>query len=141
MHSLESSPTSRSRSLQDTPQASGAAQDSVPVYPAAPLMPTILIIEDEPTVALALKWLLMCEGYQVEVTTNGQEALVACERQEYTQILCDLRMPILDGQGFYQALSRCQPQLCERVIFMTGGKPGHRILYASGSLSRLDFYP
>jgi CheY-like chemotaxis protein len=50
----------------------------------------------------------------------GQEALIACERQEYTQILCDLRMPILDGQGFYQALSRCQPQLCGRVIFMTG---------------------
>ena len=30
-------------------------------------------------------------------------------------------MPILDGQGFYQALSLCQPQLCERVIFVTGG--------------------
>ena len=63
----------------------------------------------------------MCEGYQVEVTTNGQEALIACERQEYAQILCDLWMPILDGQGFYQALSRCQPQLCRRVIFLTAG--------------------
>jgi CheY-like chemotaxis protein len=120
MHSVESSHTSRSRSLQDTPEASGAAQDSARVSPAAPLMPIILIIEDEPTVARALKRLLMCEGYQVEVTSDGQEALIACERQEYAQILCDLRMPILDGQGFYQALSRCQPQLCGRVIFMTG---------------------
>jgi CheY-like chemotaxis protein len=120
MHSVASSHTSRSRGLDNTPEASGAAQDSAPVSPATSLGPTILIIEDEPAIARALERLLMRDGYQAEVTTNGQEALTACERQAYTQILCDLWMPILDGQGFYQALSHCQPQLCERVIFVTG---------------------
>jgi CheY-like chemotaxis protein len=120
MHSVASSHTPKSRDLHNTPEASDAAQDRTPVSPAASLGPTILIIEDEPAIARALERLLIRDGYQVEVTTNGQEALTACERQTYTQILCDLWMPILDGQGFYQALSRCQPQLCERVIFVTG---------------------
>jgi hypothetical protein len=29
-------------------------------------------------------------------------------------------MPLLDGQGFYQALQCCQPQLWARVVFLTG---------------------
>jgi CheY-like chemotaxis protein len=76
--------------------------------------PTILIVEDEPSIACALTRLLTRDGYQAEVARNGQEALTACQRQAYTQILCDLWMPVLDGQGFYEALHRCQPQLCPR---------------------------
>ena len=81
---------------------------------------TILIVEDEPSIASALTRLLTRDGYQAEVARNGQEALTACQRQAYTQILCDLWMPVLDGQGFYEALHRCQPQLCPRVVFLTG---------------------
>ena len=71
--------------------------------------PTILIVEDEPSIASALTRLLTRDGYQAEVARDGQEALTACQRQAYTQILCDLWMPVLDGQGFYEALRRCQP--------------------------------
>jgi CheY-like chemotaxis protein len=38
------------------------------------------------------------EGYQVELAANGQEALGACQRREYTRILCDVWMPTLDGE-------------------------------------------
>ncbi|HSF29249.1 MAG TPA: response regulator [Candidatus Tectomicrobia bacterium] len=82
--------------------------------------PTILIVDDEPSIASALTRLLTRAGYQAEVACNGQEALTACQRQAYTQILCDLWMPVLDGQSFYEALHRCQPQLCARVVFLTG---------------------
>ena len=82
--------------------------------------PTILIVEDEPSIASALTRLLTRDGYQTAMACNGQEALTACQRQAYTQILCDLWMPILDGLGFYEALHRCQPQLCARVVFLTG---------------------
>ena len=82
--------------------------------------PTILIVEDEPSIASALTQLLRRDGYQADVAPNGQEALTACQRQAYTHILCDLWMPVLDGQGFYEALQRCQPQLCARVVFVTG---------------------
>jgi len=82
--------------------------------------PTILIVEDEPSIARALTQLFTRDGYQADVAPNGQEALSACQRQAYTHILCDLWMPVLDGQGFYEALQRCQPQLCARVVFVTG---------------------
>jgi CheY-like chemotaxis protein len=82
--------------------------------------PTILIVEDEPSIASALTRLLTRAGYQTEIARNGQEALTACQRQAYTQILCDLWMPVLDGPGFYEALRRCQPQLCARVVLLTG---------------------
>lgn len=81
---------------------------------------TVLIVEDEPSIASALTRLLTRDGYQAEVARNGQEALTACQRQAYMQILCDLWMPVLDGPGFYEALHRCQPQLCARVVFLTG---------------------
>jgi two-component system NtrC family sensor kinase len=82
--------------------------------------PTILIVEDEPSIASALTRLLTRASYQTAVARNGQEAISACQRQAYTQILCDLWMPVLDGQGFYEALHRWQPQLCARVVFLTG---------------------
>ena len=60
------------------------------------------------------------DGSQAEVAPNGQEALTACQRQAYTQILGDLWMPVFDGQGLYEAPQRCQPQLCARVVLLTG---------------------
>jgi CheY-like chemotaxis protein len=87
---------------------------------ADPPVLTLLIVEDEPSIAHALTRLFAREGYQVELAGNGQEALEACQRRAYTHILCDLWMPTLDGRGFYHALQRCQPQLCARVVFCTG---------------------
>jgi CheY-like chemotaxis protein len=87
---------------------------------AAPPAPTILLADDEASIRRILEKLLRREGYQVESVTNGQEALAACARRAYTHILCDLGMPLLNGQGFYQALQRCQPQHCARVVFLTG---------------------
>jgi CheY-like chemotaxis protein len=87
---------------------------------ADPPVLTLLIVEDEPSIAHALARLFAREGYQVELAGNGQEALEACQRRAYTHILCDLWMPTLDGRGFYHALQRCQPQLCARVVFCTG---------------------
>ena len=107
MHPLASLNASRPTSLQDVPQTS-------------PPSPTILIVEDDPGIASALTRLLTRDGYQAEVVHNGQEALTACQQQAYMLILCDLWMPVLDGQGFYEALHRCQPQLCARVVFLTG---------------------
>jgi CheY-like chemotaxis protein len=85
-----------------------------------PPAPTILGLDTEFTLTRALTRLLARDGYQVAVAANGQEALTACAQQVYTWILCDLHMPELDGRGFYQALQRCQPALCARVVFLTG---------------------
>jgi CheY-like chemotaxis protein len=110
----------RHQVLQQTPQGTRALIHGPRTDPFGARGPTLLIVEDDASIARALVRLLTRDGYQVDAATNGQEALAACARQEYPLILCDLWMPILDGQGFYQALYHCQPHLCERVVFLTG---------------------
>ena len=51
---------------------------------------------------------------------NGAEGLAAVEMGSYDVILCDMRMPHLDGPGFYRELERRHPHLVSRVIFLTG---------------------
>jgi CheY-like chemotaxis protein len=81
---------------------------------------TILIVDDEPGITQALTYLLRRDGHIVETAANGRLALRKCQAQDYTLILCDLRMPELDGPGFYRELQRHHPHLCPRVMFLTG---------------------
>ena len=97
--------------------------------PAAPMEPgvsvqaqggAILIIDDELGMQNALRRLLQRRGYAVTTANNGQEGLTALESSAYDVILCDVRMPDLDGPGFYHELERRYPHLLSRLIFLTG---------------------
>ena len=68
----------------------------------------------------ALIPLLRRSGHNITSATNGQEGLAALAERSYEVILCDMRMPDLDGVGFYRELERCQPHLLPRVVFLTG---------------------
>jgi CheY-like chemotaxis protein len=81
---------------------------------------SILVIDDEPSIVHALTRLLQRDGYVVETAGNGRHALAALQAQHYDVILCDLRMPELDGRAFYAHLRQRAPALCQRVIFLTG---------------------
>jgi CheY-like chemotaxis protein len=80
----------------------------------------ILIIDDEDSIRRALSRLLQRDGYTVETVANGRLALGQLATSTYDLILCDWRMPELDGLGFYQALQDSHPECCRRVIFLTG---------------------
>lgn len=80
----------------------------------------ILIIDDEAGFTRTLTHLLQHDGHTVETAANGRLALEKCQGQDYQLILCDLRMPVLDGPGFYRALQHRHPHLCPRVVFLTG---------------------
>jgi CheY-like chemotaxis protein len=91
----------------------------------APHLPgTILVIDDEPSVVRALTGLLRRDGYRVATASNGRHALAQLQEQHYDVILCDLRMPELDGPAFYAILTRQYPALRQRVIFLTGETGG-----------------
>ena len=57
----------------------------------------ILVVEDDEFVCNSLKWLLTDEGYHVEVTTEGAEALRMVEQNPYDLVITDLMMPGVDG--------------------------------------------
>jgi PAS domain S-box-containing protein len=81
---------------------------------------TILIVEDELILAAALARLLRRDGHTVDLAANGRWGLARLDERAYDLILCDVRMPELDGPTFYRLLERQQPRLCRRVIFLTG---------------------
>ncbi|WP_396214896.1 HD-GYP domain-containing protein [Gemmatimonas sp.] len=57
----------------------------------------ILVVDDETTIRLALSRFLRTRGFEVEVADSGTAALEALQRQRFSLMLCDLRMPGLSG--------------------------------------------
>lgn len=57
----------------------------------------ILVVEDDEFVCNSLKWLLVDEGYDVEVTTDGREALKLVAGEPFDLVITDLMMPEVGG--------------------------------------------
>jgi signal transduction histidine kinase/FixJ family two-component response regulator len=88
----------------------------------------VLVVEDEPTVAQLIEDVLREEGHQVEAVLDSQEGLTRLARNNYDLVVCDLRMPRLDGPAFYEALVRAGSPLTDRIIFITGDTLAPRTL-------------
>jgi two-component system response regulator AtoC len=65
--------------------------------------PNLLIIDDEENMRHMLQSLLQDSGYKVQTAQNGLEALRLVEQNPFDYILCDIRMPQMDGMGFLRA--------------------------------------
>lgn len=91
---------------------------------AAPIKPGrigyILVVDDEADIAETCGDILAMDGHRCEFAPNGRAALERVAGARFDLILSDLRMPQLDGPGFYSALSRSDPAMAERIIFLTG---------------------
>lgn len=83
--------------------------------------PRTLLIDDDAIIRSALKHVL--KGvYDVTAAGDGETALDLLEQGErFDVILCDLMMPRMDGVTFYRRLRARWPELCQRVIFVSGG--------------------
>ena len=62
----------------------------------------ILVIDDEENMRHMLAVLLEKEGYQVDNAGNGKEGLDLALENFYDLILCDLKMPVMDGMAFLE---------------------------------------
>ncbi len=60
----------------------------------------VLVIDDEENIRLVLKTCLKEEGYHVSEAANGAEGLVRLDRETFDFIICDVRMPVMDGLAF-----------------------------------------
>lgn len=58
---------------------------------------SILIVDDEPNIVLALQFLLKKAGYDVHTAENGEQALEAIARAKPDLVLLDVMMPKVDG--------------------------------------------
>ena len=87
---------------------------------------SILVIDDEPEIAQTMSDILGADGHRIEVTDSGAAALRLLAERDFDVILCDLRMPGLDGQGLYEALKERRPQILDRIAFVTGDTFGRK---------------
>ncbi len=68
--------------------------------------PHVLVVDDEEGLRYSLSVLLKKKGYRVSAVENGQMALQALDSMNPDFILCDLRMPVMDGLTFLQESKR-----------------------------------
>ncbi|MBF8300725.1 MAG: zraS 7 [Acidobacteria bacterium] len=111
-----------------------------PLRPAVPSMEavrgaSVLIVEDERALAAAVGEALTDAGLKVDHAGDGEEALARVRQKTYDVVICDLKMPRVDGMTLYRAIAAATPALARRVIFVTGdvaGTDAERFLEDSG---------
>jgi CheY-like chemotaxis protein len=85
---------------------------------------SILLVEDETALASAVIDALRDAGYLVERAANGEVALDLVNAHAFDLVICDLKMPRLDGKALYRAVSDAFPELARRFVFVTGDVAG-----------------
>jgi PAS domain S-box-containing protein len=106
------------------PQAAVAAKPPPPPPPRrqAPSRSgrRVLVVDDEPVVAHLIADTLRRQRFAVRVHTDSRRALEEASEKDFDLVICDLRMPELDGPAFYRLLQERKPDLSRRLLFTTG---------------------
>jgi CheY-like chemotaxis protein len=78
----------------------------------------VLLVDDQPDVRLAFRYMLEADGYRVIEAGNGTEALAQLVKQPIDVIVTDLYMPWMDGLSLLRAVR--SNNVKTRVIAMSG---------------------
>ena len=81
-------------------------------------MPQILVIDDEENYALMLQNLLEERGFKTQVTTHPKDAYELLKKNNYSLIVSDYRMPLMDGAAFLKKVRGLHPRL---PVFLVSG--------------------
>ena len=93
----------------------------------------IVIAEDDPASREMLAEMIRKWGYEVVEAENGADALEKIKETKPQLVVCDIRMPILDGVGLVQALRRDSKLASLPVIALTGyGAQDHEVIASAG---------
>lgn len=77
---------------------------------------TILVIDDERAIRNTLKDILSFEGFEVEEAADGAEGLEMIKGKDYNCILCDVKMPKMDGIEVLEKVKELKPDIPFVVI-------------------------
>lgn len=81
-------------------------------------MADLLIIDDEKAIRKTLTEILSFEGYKIEEAADGEEGLKKFKEKTYDLVLCDIKMPKLDGIEFLQKAGEINPDV--PIIMISG---------------------
>lgn len=80
---------------------------------------TILIVEDEPSIVLPLKFLMEQHGFNVVVAISGEEAVNVIDDTVPDLVLLDIMLPVLDGFEVCQIIRNRSGLDRTVIIFLT----------------------
>jgi len=81
-------------------------------------MAAILIIDDEKSIRNVLKDILQHEGYQVDEASDGEQGLQLFQSKNFDLVLCDIKMPKMDGMEVLQQIMLVNPEV--PVLMISG---------------------
>jgi two-component system, NtrC family, nitrogen regulation response regulator NtrX len=81
-------------------------------------MSNILIIDDEKSIRKTLSEILSYEGYKIDEAGDGEEGLKKFHEKVYDVVLCDIKMPKMDGLEFLDKAGESNPDV--PVIMISG---------------------
>ena len=94
---------------------------------------TVLVVDDEMNLTLAMRRLLSAEGYRTETANSGEEALHKAKESHYDIVFLDVNMPGMNGLETFVKLGQAAPE--SAVVMITGyGKTLKAVIEEARSL-------
>lgn len=82
----------------------------------------ILVVDDEPSVADALRLILEDQGYSVVVATTGREGIEQARASSFNLVITDLRLPDMTGLDVLKILCEQDPR-CPAILISAHATP------------------
>ena len=126
--------------LQTAPPEASPAAVLKEAEATPPVAQRLLVVDDEPEIADLMRAMLESAGYEVITAETGAVALKMLDEMRFDAIVSDLRMPDVDGAALWREVSQRQPDLAQRMLFVTGDtlSPGAQRFLATAGCDSLD---
>lgn len=85
-------------------------------------MTTILVVDDEPLIAMALEATLEDVGYEVVTAANGRQGLERLAEERADLVLLDMMMPVMSGPAMLAAMA-AHPELAGIPVIILSSLP------------------
>ncbi|MEX2178871.1 MAG: ATP-binding protein [Gemmatimonadaceae bacterium] len=105
----------------EVPPREGSARESGPFTVRSPLAGLrLLFVDDEPALRSGMEAYGAMRGFTVYTAFDGESALAVLQGTSVDAVVCDLRMPGMDGFTLHERLRKERPGLAARTVFITG---------------------
>ena len=85
-----------------------------------PLVPRVLVVDDEPTICRALSIALRRAGYEPRSAESGEAAQSLLRHDRFDAMIVDLRIPDQRGDEFFELAAALYPHLRTATLITTG---------------------
>src|SRR6056300_1429638 len=101
-----------------------------------PNMPNILVVDDEAPIRETLKEILEYENFEVTLAENGEKAWQIIQKNDFDVVLCDVKMPGIDGVELLERVHAIKP---ETPVVMISGHGNVEMAIDSTKKGAFDF--